>query len=299
MAVFTHLNEQDVIHFLEGYDLGEYQKHQGIMQGVENSNFHLWTSMGRYILTIFEARIDRDSLPYVFNLQDHLRERGIHCPSAINDRNGLKIADLKGKPAAISSFLTGQSLQESKITPEQSMAAGRALADMHIASHDFPMTRKNPVYSAVWRDLYNKVRNKLDVDADSVVTDAFEAIEGFETLPLPSGAIHADYFPDNVFFDDGQNVCGVIDFYFSCTGFFAYDLAMAMNAWPHADMILKGYESDMPLTDIERDNLGALRKAAALRILMTRFYDWYYTPDEAEITPKNPQEYLEKLRKLL
>lgn len=298
MAVFTHLTAQDVAAFLQNYDLGDYRDHKGIMQGVENTNFHLWTTKGRYILTVFEARIDRDSLPFVFNLQDHLAARGLRCPSVIADQSGLKTGRVKGKPFSIVSFLPGESLHETRLQPEHAKAAGAMLARMHLSSHDFPMDRQNPVFLAGWRELYDKVRNKLDVDADSLITEAFQAVDAIESLPLSRGVIHADYFPDNVFFDSDGHVCGLIDFYFACTGFFAYDLAIALNAWPHEEAFLNGYEGVMPLDDETRGYLGMLRRAGALRILMTRLYDWYYTPDDAEITPKNPQDYLEKLREL-
>lgn len=299
MAVFTPLTEQEISAFLQGYDIGDYQSHQNILQGVENSNFHLFTTMGRYILTIFEARIDKDSLPFVFNLQDHLRAQGVMCPAALGDRRGQKIATLKGKSAAIVEYLHGKTIADNSIMPGHSHSAGQALAKMHMASHGFTMTRANPVDMHIWRDLYAKVRNRLDVDADAIITQAFRHIDHLQDLTLPVGPIHADYFTDNVFFDDAGQVCGIIDFYFSCNGYFAYDLAMALNAWPHMQDFMQGYESIRALSEAERTHLPTLRKAAALRILMTRFYDWYYTPDNAEITPKNPREYLEKLRILL
>lgn len=297
MAVYTPITAPEIAAFLSGFDLGDYVRHEGIMQGVENTNYHLFTSKDRYILTIFEKRIDPADLPFVFSFKKHLSEAGIPVPDV------LATGTLAEKPAAIIRYLGGGSIDDADINAAHCAGVGTVLARMHKAAETFEATRANPVGFPQWQCMYRAVRDRAELKLALQIETALDAYTPFDDLPR--GAVHADLFPDNVFFE-GDTLTGVIDFYFACTDTFVYDMAATMNAWcfdkntgvalpEKITAFTNAYEAVRPLSAAEKAAFPALRRAAALRFLMTRLYDWAFTAADAQVTKKDPLEYARKL----
>ncbi|NCC21300.1 MAG: homoserine kinase [Alphaproteobacteria bacterium] len=308
MAVYTKVPEDALRSFLRQYDLGELRSCEGIEQGVENSNFHLFTTSGRYILTLFEKRVDEKDLPFFFAFKEHLAKAGIACPSAVDSRKGTAINVLCGRPAAIVTFLEGGDVKPANIAVSHCAQVGEAVARMHLAARNFPLTRVNSVGLDAWKSLASRTASHADDVEPGLarfIADELRFLEANWPRNLPRAAVHVDIFPDNVFFHEGQ-FAGIIDFYFAATDFLAYDLALVINAWcfdpenrfseARYDALLNAYESLRPLTEEERANMTLLCRGAAMRILMTRLHDWVFHPPGAVVTPKDPAEYIEKLR---
>ena len=306
MAVYTDVSDEELAAFVALYDIGAVLAFKGIAEGVENSNFLLHTEAGHYILTLYEKRVNPDELPYFIGLMEHLAGAGISCPTPIANRQGETLGTLAGRPAAIVTFLEGMSIRRPK--PDHCHALGVALAELHRAGADFTMHRKNSLTVDNWRPLFDLSRARADEVCAGLATEIErELVLLEENWPsdLPVGEIHADLFTDNVFFL-GKELSGIIDFYFACTDFFAYDVATCMNAWcfeadesfnvTKARALLKGYTSVRPFTDAEYDALPLLARGSALRFLLTRLHDWLTVPDNALVTPKDPMEYVKKLR---
>ncbi len=301
MAVYTPVDADQVRAFLSPRGLGDYVRHEGITQGVENTNYHLFTTTGRYILTLFEKRVRAEDLPFIFAYSGHLAEKGLSVPARIGP-----IGELAGRPAAIITFLEGRDTLLEDVTPEQCAQVGATLARMHVAAGDFTQQRANPVGPAQWQALFDAVKDHADPALCAIIQSALKEVASTPWHKLPCGAVHADVFADNVFFDDAGKLTGVIDFYFSCTDAFAYDLAITLNAWCYdrqgrgidarIEAMLHAYLAVRPLDDAERAAFPALRRAAALRFLMTRLYDWTFTPTGADVVRKDPAEYLAKLK---
>ena len=306
MAVYTEVSDEELRDFLRRYDLGEVQAFKGIAEGVENSNYLVQTDQANFILTLYEKRVSRTDLPYFIGLMGHLADKGIPCPTPIHDRDGAVLQELNGRPACITSFLQG--LWPRRIHAEHCTELGAALARLHLAGQDFPMTRPNNLSVEGWRPLYaqscdraHEVRPGLCAELEGEL----DAMESFWPGDLPAGVIHADLFPDNVFFKDGK-LSGLIDFYFACNDLFAYDLAICLNAWcfepdgsfniTKARYLLQSYQKVRPLTQSELESLPLLARGSALRFLLTRLYDWLNCPPGALVKPKDPLEYLDKLR---
>jgi len=300
MAVYTQVSSEDVAAFLRGYDLGDYMRHEGITQGVENTNYHLFTTKGRYILTIFEKRIDPASLPFVFGFMSHLAEQDLKVPHVLGQ--GM----LMGKPAALTEYLVGKDLHRDAITADHCRQFGVTLAQMHKASHGYTAQRDNPVGINTWRKLLDSVRqHDGTMMPEAVVAPILRDFGALDHSLLPGGAIHADLCQDNVFFDEQDKLSGVIDFYFSCRDAFVYDLAVGVNSWcfdTANDLIdarlvglIQGYESVRALNDVERGAWEVVRRAAALRMFSTRLYDWVFTPADADVKKHDPNEYLVKM----
>jgi homoserine kinase type II len=306
MAVYTDVGDAELEDFLKAYDLGAMLAFKGIAEGVENSNFLLRTEAGTFILTLYEKRVAEADLPFFLGLMEHLAERGINCPLPIRGRDGRALRRVAGRPAVIASFLEGLWVRR----PQASHCAtlGRALAAMHEAGRDFPLTRANALSLEGWRGLAEMSREGADtVEAGLAAFIAAELafLESHWPADLPEGVIHADLFPDNVFFLK-EKLSGLIDFYFACNDLLAYDLAVCLNAWCfEADRtfnvtkgraLIQGYESARPMLPGERRALPVLARGAALRFLLTRLYDWLTVPEGALVTPKDPLEYVRKLR---
>jgi homoserine kinase type II len=307
VAVYTEVPPGALAAFLADYELGEPLALEGIAEGVENSNFRLLTERGRYILTVYEKRVDPADLPFFLGLMEHLARRGLPCPLPVHARDGLALRRLAGKPAAIVSCLGGR--WPRRVTVERCLALGEALASLHLAAADFGLARANALSFPGWRALLERCRGK----ADAAVEPGLEAeiaaeLEGLARLwptGLPAGVIHADLFPDNAFFE-GDAVTGIIDFYFACDDLLAYDLAICLNAWcferdgafnlTKAKALLQGYRRRRALLPEEVAALPVLARGAALRFLMTRLHDWLHRVDGALVRPKDPREYLKKLR---
>jgi homoserine kinase type II len=333
MAVFTHISEKELERLLSCYNLGALERFEGIEEGVENTNYHVFTDKDRFILTLFERRIEAASLPYCFGLMNHMRAKGIACPNVLRDSQNYQTRILASRPAAMLTFLEGRSIKSSDIKPHHCAAIGTLLANMHKASSGYVAMRSNPVGLPTWEKLFCKVQSYADEVAPDLsydIVDTLMDIREKHPFPLPAGAIHADLFPDNVFFDDaGQNVTGVIDFYFACHDSYLYDLCLTLNAWcgddetysfdaEKAKAFIDAYQSIRPLSSLERKYFPLLRRAAALRILMTRLHDWFLGPEDQDeanfemqkeggmaheggmpnvvLVPKDPEEYAVKLR---
>ena len=306
MAVYTDVSTEDLSRFLEGYELGELLSYKGIAEGVENSNFLVHTRSGHYILTLYEKRVAAGDVPFFLALMEHLASRGINCPQPVKNRKGEALGKLCGKLAAVVTFLDGMWIRRPDAW--HCGALGAALARMHLAGADFPKKRKNALSVSGWRPLFEKAADRADtVQRDMRGTIEKELAHLEKTWPqgLPQGVIHADLFPDNVFFL-GQELSGLIDFYFACTDTLAYDVAICLNAWcfePDRSYnvtkgrdLLNGYIATRPLSTAELEVLPQLARGAALRFLLTRLVDWLDVPKGALVQPKNPLEYFRKLR---
>jgi len=306
MAVYTEVSDADVAAFLDAYDLGEVVALKGIAEGVENSNFLLSTTTGSYILTVYEKRVRPEDLPFFLELMEHLAARGVDCPTPIRARDGQALHTLCGKPAAIVTFLQGLCVKRPQ--PRHCRALGEAAARMHLAGGDFPRTRANDLSLDGWARLLNACgegAERVETGLAAGMREELAALRAAWPAGLPAGVIHADLFPDNVFFR-GDAVSGFIDFYFACTDLFAYELAICLNAWcfepddsfnaTKARALLAGYQAVRPLAEAEIAALPVLARGAALRFLLTRLYDWLNHPPNAYVAPKDPREYIHKLR---
>jgi homoserine kinase type II len=306
MAVYTDVATEDLAQFLAGYELGELLAYKGIAEGVENSNFLVHTSRDNFILTLYEKRVAAADLPFFLGLMEHLAARGITCPQPVKNKAGELLGKVAGRPAAIITFLDGMWIR--RPTPAHCEAVGTALAQLHQAGLDFPLKRANTLSVEGWRPLYehcaaraNEVQRDLRTFLDSELTE----LERVWPRTLRQGVIHADLFPDNVFFL-GDRLSGLIDFYFACTDALAYDVAVCLNAWcfetDHSYNVTKGrallqaYEAVRPFTQDERSVLPLLARGAALRFLLTRLVDWFDVPPGALVRRKDPFEYFRKLR---
>jgi len=306
MAVYTDVAAEDLATFLAAYDLGDLLACKGIAEGVENSNFLLHTSRGYFILTLYEKRVAAGDLPFFLGLMEHLAARGLTCPQPVKTRAGDTLGRLAGRPAAIVTFLDGMWIRRPSAT--HCAGLGRALAELHLAGADFKMTRPNALSVAGWRQLYDAAKGRADgVQAGLAAAIAAELELLAKSWPrdLPQGVIHADLFPDNVFFL-GDRLSGLIDFYFACTDTLAYDVAICLNAWcfesDHSYNVTKGralltaYAAKRALSAAERTALPLLARGAAMRFLLTRLVDWLEVPAGALVRPKDPLEYHRKLR---
>jgi homoserine kinase type II len=306
MAVYTDVSADDLTRFLSVYDIGELLSYKGIAEGVENSNFLVHTSAGNFILTLYEKRVAEDDLPFFLGLMEHLAERGITCPQPVKNRQGGVLGKIAGRPAAIVSFLDGLWIR--RPSPSHCSAVGEALARLHLAGADFKPKRANALSIESWRPLYEHATVRGDSVRQGLCSEIemeLDALEKSWPRRLPQGVIHADLFPDNVFFL-GNKLSGLIDFYFACTDTLAYDVAVCLNAWcfesDHSYNVTKGrsllnaYGKVRALSEAERNALPVLARGAAMRFLLTRLVDWLAVPDGALVRPKDPLEYYRKLR---
>ena len=303
MAVYTEVGDAELEAFLAQYDIGEAQSFKGIAEGVENTNYVLATDKGQYMVTLYEKRVDPKDLPFFLGLMDHLAARGIDCPRPIPGRDGNALRQLAGKPAAVTSFLPG--MWPRRMTVQHCGPVGEALAGLHLAARDFTIVRPNALSVAGWRPLFDGSRRHIDQALERELGAELDLFEANWPSDLPSGVIHADLFNDNVFFLHDR-LSGLIDFYFACNDFLAYDVAICLNAWcfeadnafnaTKARALLQAYDKVRPLGDDERRSLPLLARGSALRFLLTRLYDWVHTPPDALVKRKDPQEYLSKLR---
>ncbi|PYE90608.1 homoserine kinase [Phyllobacterium leguminum] len=306
MAVYTDINEIELAAFLDGYDIGCLLSYKGIAEGVENSNYLLHTDKGSFILTLYEKRVNRNDLPFFIGLMQHLAQKGIDCPLPVHRKDGATIGELAGRPAAIVTFLEGMWMR--RPTVAHCHAVGDALARMHLAGLDFSMRRENALSVSGWRPLWDNAKDRADevepgLGAETEADLAF--LEASWPASLPGGVIHADLFPDNVFFL-GDRLSGLIDFYFASTDLLAYDLAVCLNAWcfekdfsfnlTKGTALLRGYTSVRPLGEEEAAALPVLARGAALRFMLTRLYDWLNVPDGSFVVKKDPMEYVRRMR---
>jgi len=313
MAVYTEVSDEALRAFLTDYALGDLLAFRGIAEGVENSNYALRTTEGDFILTLYEKRVDPAELPWFLGLMEHLAARGLPCPLPVHGHDGRALRSLAGRPAAICTFLPG--VWPRRVRPEHCGPLGEALARLHAAGEGFAPVRENALGPAGWGPLLDRCRSMGDAIRPGLVAQLDAALTDIlarwpQPGLLPAGHIHADLFPDNVFFLEGPDrrphVSGLIDFYFACTDLLAYDIGVCLNAWcfepdlsfnvTKARALLGAYQTVRRLTEAERALLPVLCRGAAMRFLLTRLYDWTATPAGALVTRKDPLEYLRKLR---
>jgi homoserine kinase type II len=255
------------------------------------------------MVTLYEKRVDPRDLPFFLGLMDHLAEGGINCPRPIHARDGNALRTLAGKPAAVTSFLQG--MWPRRTTVQHCGPVGEALAGLHLAGRDFALRRPNALSVAGWRPVFEGSRRYIDPVLDRELASELDFFEANWPTALPAGVIHADLFNDNVFFLH-ERLSGIIDFYFACNDFLAYDVAICLNAWcfepdnafnaTKARALLQAYDKVRPLGADERQALPILARGSALRFMLTRLYDWVHTPADALVKRKDPNEYLAKLR---
>jgi homoserine kinase type II len=306
MAVYTDVSADDLTQFLKRYDIGELLAYKGIAEGVENSNFLVHTATGNFILTLYEKRVAEKDLPFFLGLMEHLATHGITCPQPVKNKQGGVLGKLAGRPAAIVTFLDGLWIR--RPSARHCAGVGEALARLHLAGGNFEKKRANALSIESWRPLYGHAKDRGDSVRPGMcaeIVNELDALEKSWPRDLPQGVIHADLFPDNVFFL-GDKLSGLIDFYFACTDTLAYDVAICLNAWcfepdhsynvTKGRALLKAYAKVRALPASERAALPMLARGAAIRFLLTRLVDWLAVPDGALVRPKDPLEYYRKLR---
>jgi homoserine kinase type II len=312
MAVYTEVSDDELEEFVAEYDIGEVVSCKGIAEGVENTNYMLQTDRGSFILTLYEKRVNPDDLPFFLGLMEHLAAHGLECPTPLHGLDGRALREVCGRPAAIVSFLKG--MWPRRITLNHCAELGAGMAQMHVAGADFAMTRANSLSVSGWRPLFERARPGADSLKEGLarfIDSELADLEANWPSGLPAGLIHADLFPDNVFFlaDRAAGVdrmSGIIDFYFACTDALVYDIAVCLNAWcfepdgsfntTKARLMLSSYRRIRPLSGDELEALPLLTRGAAMRFLLTRLYDWLNTPPGAMVKRKDPLEYYRKLR---
>lgn len=304
MAVFTHLDHRMIEALLADYDIGALDRFEGIADGVENSNFHVFTQRDRFVLTVFERRVREADLPYFLGLADHLVRKGVKAPKPIARRDGAVLSRAAGKPAVIAAHLDGRARMAP--TTRDCRAAGSALAALHRAGADFPMRRDNDLSLAGWLRLAEACGANADRRAHglaALIADELAFLGAHWPRGLPQGAAHLDFFPDNVFFAN-DDVSGIIDFYFAATDALAYDLAIGALSWgadrgrldrSRLGAFMEGYSATRPLDDRERRALPILLRGAATRFLLTRLYDWLNQVEGALVAVKEPLDYRDLL----
>lgn len=307
MAVYTEISDDELDGLLSQYDIGKALSYKGIAEGVENSNYFLHTDKGFYFLTLYEKRVRTEDLPFFLGLMEHLAANGFVSPKPIPATDGTTLKEVAGRPAAIIEFLDGRSVRRGEA--RHCSLLGGTLARLHTIGSDFELSRANTLSVGNWRPLFNSCRDdnpeKLFPDLFSAVETELDYLEANWPTDLPSGVIHADLFPDNIFFLNDK-VSGVIDYYFACNDFFAYDLAICLNAWcfepdgsfniTKARKLLNGYRVVRPFSEAEMNCLPLLCRGASLRFLLTRLYDWLNQVEGALVKPKDPVEYFKKLQ---
>jgi homoserine kinase type II len=306
MAVYTEVSDEELQSFIASYDLGDLLSYKGIAEGVENTNYILHTTTGPFVLTLYEKRVATADLPFFLGLMEHLAAAGVSCPTPVRDREGQNLKELAGRKAALVTFLEGFWVRKAK--PDHCHAVGRALAEFHLAGRDFPLKRANSLGPAGWRPLFRQFAAEADLitrGLSATISKELDLVDTAWPEGLPEGVIHADLFPDNVFFV-GNDYSGLIDFYFACNDALAYDIAVCLNAWcfeqdcsfniTKGRALLRGYREVRALTPEEKAALPMLARGAALRFLLTRAFDWINTPNGALVRRKDPLEYLRRLR---
>lgn len=305
MAVYTHIGDAELETFLSEYDIGKPVAFKGIAEGVSNSNYLLETERGRFILTVYEARTNPADLPYFLGLMRWLADAGFPSAAPVAGRDGAALRLIAGRPAAIATFLTGMS--STRPSAAQCKEAGAGLAWLHEAAKHYPQQRPNDLGQANWERMFaplHEAAERLKPGLSAVIGKDIAHFTQHWPRHLPRGTIHADFFPDNVFFREGK-FTAAIDFYFACHAQLAYDIAITLNAWcfetdgsfnvTKARALIAGYESRRPLTGDEKAMMPLLAHGAAMRFFLTRLADWAAPAEGALITPKDPLEYERKL----
>ena len=308
MAVYTRVNSKDIKYIEKNYNIGKIKSFNGIKKGIENTNYLLKTRNKRFILTIFEKRVQKKDLPFFMNLMDKLNKYKINCPEPQRNKKGSFLIKIKNKTASIVSFVEGK--DKLKLNPKNCYEIGKNIAKLHRASKKIKLYRKNSLSLKDWPKLLNKIGNKSKIispNLNSLMKNSLLQIKNKWPKNLPYGIIHADLFIDNIFFKKNK-FHGYIDFYFACNDFLMYEIAICINALcfdkknnkfvfnkKKSTNLIKGYSKIRRLSDREKKSLNILCRGAALRYLLTRTYDYLNTPKSAVIKIKNPREYIQKL----
>ena len=306
MAVYTDVSDEELEDFVAAYNLGAVLSCKGIAEGVENSNYLLQTEQGPFILTLYEKRVEEGDLPFFLGLMEHLAGAGIARPTPLHARDGAALRTLCGRPAAIVTFLNG--MWSRRIRAEHCGALGAAMARMHRAGETYNGWRANALGLGGWRPLFDHCEDRADEVMNGLgreIAEELDFLDAHWPIGAPAGIIHADLFPDNVFFL-GERLSGFIDFYFACNDLYAYELAICLNAWcfeqdrdfniTKARRLIAGYRAERELAPEEVAALPVLARGAALRFLLTRLHDWLFPAEGAIVRRKDPLEYLHKLR---
>ena len=302
MAVFTKLVKEDIENFLNDYSIGYLLSYEGIVEGIENTNYKISTSNHTYILTIFEKRVNPAELPFFMNLQRDLVTHGFDCPLPIEDNHGLIINNIKGKSAVLISFLKGKQLQS--ILPIHCREVGSMIARFTNITKSSKLKRENSLNIETWGNIFNKCKGSEDKSYQKyfdILEKELSFLKNNWPTNLPKAIIHADLFQDNIFFIKDK-ISGLIDFYFSCEDFIAYEIALSINAWcfdvkdgfqsKNYLSLMEGFNEHSSLNSDEMKSLNVLLRGAAVRILVTRLHDMIYHPKDALVIPKDPKEYL-------
>jgi len=308
MAVYTKLSEKDLESFFTKYDLGKLVSYEGIKEGIENTNYFIKTEKGNFILTLYEKRVDEKDLPFFIGLMRNLFDKNFPSPEPIINKNGNYISEISGKKAAVVSFLEGNA--KKILTPADCNQVGVNSAKLHLITKSLSGKRGNKLSINSWRKLYNKVKkdcSKIHPNLTHVVEKNLDEIEKKWPKNIPSGIIHADLFPDNIFFNN-NNLSGIIDYYFSCNDFYAFEIAICLNALcfegkkenlsfnvTKAKKFIDGYSSVRKLNEDEKKSLKILCQGAAIRFLLTRVFDYLNLTEGALVKIKDPVEYLKRL----
>ena len=302
MAVFTKLTKNEIIEFTNLYDLGKLDTFEEIIEGIENTNYKIYCNGLPYILTIFEKRVNVNELPFFINLKNYINENNFKCPKPIKDKKDNIVNSIRNKKAIIISFIEGSKLSLPKINHCNEI--GKMVGNLHNITKNFREQRINSLGLNEWKLIFSKCIKNDNNNFQKVFENLKLELDYLEEnwpTNLPSGVIHADLFKDNIFFKDNK-ISGVIDFYFSCNNFFIYDLAIVINDWcfynkvtsldiNYFNAILKGYENVRKLNKNEIKSLNIILRAAAVRILVTRLYDYIYHPTDAVVIKKDPIQY--------
>ena len=308
MAVYTKLSENKLKEFFSKYNLGDLLSYKGIAEGIGNTNYFVQTEKGKFILTLYEKRVEEKDLPFFISLMKNLFDKNFLCPQPIINKNGNYISEISGKKAAVVSFLNGYS--KKNLSPDECFMVGEATAKLHLITKDLTGKRENKLSVKSWRNIYDKVKkdcSKIHPNLSSIIEKNLDEIENNWPKNIPSGIIHADLFPDNIFFKDNE-ISGIIDFYFSCFDSYSFEIAICLNALcfegknenlsfnvTKAKKFVDGYSSIRKLTVEEKKSLKVLCQGAAIRFLLTRVFDYLNLTKEAIVKIKDPIEYLKRL----
>ena len=308
MAVYTKLSENNLKDLFSKYNLGKLLKFQGIQEGIENSNYFVKTDSGKFILTVYEKRVEEKDLPFFMGLMKNIFNENFPSPEPIINKNGNYITEIFGKKAAVVSFLEGTS--KKNLTPDNCYEVGIYTAKLHMITKNLNIKRTNKLSVNSWRLIYRKIQrdcSKIYPDLTKIIERNLEIIEDKWPKNIPRGIIHADLFPDNIFFK-GNKLTGIIDFYFSCYDFYALEIAICLNALcfegknenlsfnvTKAKKFIDGYSSIRKLTEEEKESLKILCHGAAMRFLLTRVFDYLNLTEDALVKIKDPVEYLKRL----
>ena len=308
MAVYTRLNQSKIEEILSNYNLGKLDSFKGIEEGIENTNYFLSVNKRKLILTVYEKRVKPEDLPFFSNLMSSLNNANFKCPAPVKNNNNSTITNFDGKKLMIVSFLEGKA--KSNLTPKNCKAIGIETAKMHELTKNFKIKRQNDLSVNSWRSLFDDVKDQcsmLHKDLPKLIEENLNSVEKKWPKDLPKGIIHADLFHDNIFFNKDK-LSGIIDFYFSCEDFFAFEIAICFNALcfdgakenlsfnvTKAKNFIDGYSSVRKLSELEKKSIKVLSQGAALRFLLTRVFDALNTVEGAMVKVKDPIEYLKRL----